>query len=215
MDRGYFKIWRKLKDNPISQDPKCLALFIHLLFEAEWQEGRKKVFNGQEVTLKAGQLTCGRKQLSQWSGLSERSVRTCITKLRNLKITTSQTTNRMSLITILNWDTYNCSNNQNDQLNDLVPTSKRPANDHTLRIKNLRSKEKDSFDFIPELKKLYEPMGISVETELVKMRGWLLIHPNRKMTKKFAVNWINKNLKNNEEVIIGEPSGPRPFPKDS
>jgi len=140
VDRGYIKLWRKLQDNKaIYHDPHCLSLLIHLLFMAEWRSGRKVWFDGRQVELLPGQLTAGRKQLAVSVGLSERNIRTCLDKLTTMQITTIKPTNKYSLITILNWHTYQSLNNENDQqnANDRPTTDQRPT---TIKeLKNTRT----------------------------------------------------------------------------
>jgi hypothetical protein len=61
----------------------------------------------------------------------------------------------------------------------------------------------DDASFIAELKALYS--WVDMEKELVKMRGWLRVNPGRKLTRRFAVNWLNKTdkpLKANRENQI-------------
>ena len=73
-----------------------------------------------------------------------------------------QFTNKFSLITILNWDSYqsneDANDHQNDQQIDQQATSKRPANDHiqehknkrTLRIKDMPPTEEAVRDFFKD-----------------------------------------------------------------
>jgi len=70
---------------------------------------------------------------------------------------------------------------------------------HTLELK-IKSLEKvkrekpaaKSFEeYVSEWKKLY--YWVDIEKELAKMDGWLRLHPERKKTPRFCVNWLNKN----------------------
>ena len=45
-------------------------------------------------------------------------------------------------------------------------------------------------NFVSNLKEIYT--WIDVDTELVKMRGWLSTRKGRRLTQRFAVNWLNK-----------------------
>jgi len=45
-------------------------------------------------------------------------------------------------------------------------------------------------DFVSNLKEIYT--WIDIDTELIKMRGWLAAHKGRRLTQRFAVNWLNK-----------------------
>jgi len=45
-------------------------------------------------------------------------------------------------------------------------------------------------DFISALKSNYK--WLDIDKEVAKMKGWLLVHPERKLTRQFAINWLNK-----------------------
>jgi len=47
-------------------------------------------------------------------------------------------------------------------------------------------------DFINTLKTKEVYKGIDIDRELDKMDSWLLVHPGRKKTRRFIVNWLNK-----------------------
>ena len=107
MDKGYFKIWRRLKEHPIMQDGKALSVFIYCLLHAEWKDGRKVKHARKIITLKAGQLTAGSYQIAHATGLSRKNVRTVTTNLKSLYgILAIEPANDNSLITILNWNKY-------------------------------------------------------------------------------------------------------------
>lgn len=47
-------------------------------------------------------------------------------------------------------------------------------------------------DFLKTLKTNPAYKGVDLENELAKMDAWLLTHPDRKKTRRFIVNWLNK-----------------------
>jgi hypothetical protein len=53
--------------------------------------------------------------------------------------------------------------------------------------------------------------GIDLDKELISMKRWLLMHPGRKMTQKFVVNWLNKCDKEVKYVPDGNPLTQRPL----
>lgn len=57
-------------------------------------------------------------------------------------------------------------------------------------------------DFINTLKTKEVYRGIDIDRELDKMDTWLLVHPGRKKTKRFIVNWLNKI---DRPVVIKKP----------
>jgi hypothetical protein len=113
---GWVKLHRKFNEWQWATSPNHVALFICLLIRANHKETKWR-----KETIKAGQLLTGRKQLSLWSGLSEREVRTVLKDLKISGEIDQQTTRHYSIITITKWQTY--------QLLDQQTTSWRPAND--------------------------------------------------------------------------------------
>ena len=79
----------------------------------------------QTIPLKAGQFITGRKKAAVETSLSERQIRDCISVLQTTNNLTIKTANKFSLVTIVNWDTYQ-SNEQ-----DECPT-KRPSTDPSI-----------------------------------------------------------------------------------
>jgi len=69
----------------------------------------------------------------------------------------------------------------------------------TEKDKKKASPRTADFDFISQLKGIYT--WIDVDTEIEKMKGWLLTPKGkgRKLTQRFAVNWLNKIDKPIEE----------------
>ena len=133
---GWIKIHRRLTEWEWYTDVNTFKLFMHLLLKANHKDNSHR---GQLV--KRGQLITGRYKLSGETGLSERQVRTALDKLLATNEVTSKTTNKNSLITILNYDLYQNSESER-------PTerpAKSPTNDqppvHKQEVKNEKKKE--------------------------------------------------------------------------
>ena len=131
MQRGYVKLWRKSLDSGLLQNHKLWVFWTWCLMKATHKRTKQPV-GMQVINLDPGQFIFGRKKAAAETGLSERNVRTCINTLKNLENLTIKTTNKFSVITIVNWDTYQ----QEDAANDQQTTSKRPASDHKQEHKN-------------------------------------------------------------------------------
>jgi hypothetical protein len=136
MNRGYVRLWRKSLDAGWIKNHKLWAFWTYCLMKASYKEF-DAIVGLQIIHLLPGQFIFGRKKASQETGLTEREIRTIVEFLRKAGNLTIITTNRFSIITIINWPTYQGDNLDNDQLNDQLPTSKRP---HT-NIKALKNKE--------------------------------------------------------------------------
>jgi len=137
---GWIKIHRKFISWEWADEPKMVSLFIHLLIEASHQDTRWK---GQEI--KRGQVIFGRLKWSEKTGISEQCLRTCLKKLESTGEIDIKSTNRYSVITILNYDEYQ-GRRDNDQPADQPATnqqltSNQPHRKKVKNVKNVKNKE--------------------------------------------------------------------------
>lgn len=109
-DNGWIKIFGKIVDWEWYGDPNMVATWLHLLVSANWRDK-----NWRGVTIKRGQLVTSISQLSQAIGQTEWQTRTCLERLENSKQILKQTTNKFSIITICNYDSYQCSDESTPQ----------------------------------------------------------------------------------------------------
>jgi len=70
-------------------------LFIHLAYNA-----KIKPENFRNITIEKGQLLTSRKKLSNKTGISEQTIRTCLKRLINSGDISIKTNNQYSLITV-------------------------------------------------------------------------------------------------------------------
>ena len=98
---GWVKLHRQLLEWRWIDDHNTLILFIHLLLMATH---KPHVYRG--VELKPGQIITSYRRLADQTGLSVRSVRTSINRLKSTHEVTHQATQLNSLITINNWNAY-------------------------------------------------------------------------------------------------------------
>ncbi len=141
MTRGYVRLWRKSLDAGWIKNHKLWVFWSYCLMKASWKE-YDAIVGSQTVPLMPGQFVFGRKVASQETGLTEREIRTIIDFLKKAGNMTIKPTNKFSIITIINWTTYQSEAIENDQLNDQPPTNKGP---HT-SIKALKNKKTFSSD---------------------------------------------------------------------
>jgi hypothetical protein len=141
MHRGYLKLWRKLLEWEWFRYSEMVHLFIYLLLSANRKESR---FMG--VQIERGQLVTGRNSLSEKLGMSSQTVRTCISRLKSTNEITIKSTNKFSIITLCNFETYQFTENEINQLNTSKSTNDQPATNQQLttikEVKKLRIKEK-------------------------------------------------------------------------
>ena len=82
-------------------DPNTKALFLHLLLVATFKDGE---YMGHK--LKPGDAVVGFKSLSETLGMSVKQVRTAMAHLEQTGEITRKATNRFSIVTIANWESY-------------------------------------------------------------------------------------------------------------
>lgn len=129
MNRGYIRLWRKSLDNDLIRNPNAWQLMSWCLLKAT-HKPHKQIVGASIVELSPGQLIFGRASVARELGLTERKIRTSLELLKKVDFLTIKTTNKYSVITIVNWNTYQEERPANDQPGDQKATSKRPTNDH-------------------------------------------------------------------------------------
>lgn len=143
---GWVKVHRKLIEWEWFSNRNVLQLFIYILLKANHEE---KQWHG--TIIKRGQMVASLKGISNNTGLSIRSIRTCLKHLKSTHELTSKATNRYTLITITNYDYWQSQENsdmQNDALLNKQTTNKRQTNDNKQELKNYKN-EKKGKKFIP------------------------------------------------------------------
>ena len=156
MERGYVKLWRKTLDSGLLQNATAWQVFGYLLLNATHKRTRL-LKDTTPVTLEPGQVLSGRKKIAQECKLSEKNVRTALKLLVNLQIVAIKPTNKYSIITFINWDTYQQEGpagwpTERPASGQQV-ASTRPASGHIQEHKNIRTKEEDNKYFCAELDK--------------------------------------------------------------
>jgi len=141
VSEGYIFLHRKTQKHWVFERPEYLKAWIQMLFDATHQDYEVLVGN-QLVRLKRGQFIFGRKAFSKKTGLSERSVRTLINRLKKSQMIDQQTTNKFSIISILNYDDYQTGVHQT--------SSKRPTGDQQATTNN-NNNNNNNISAAPEL----------------------------------------------------------------
>jgi len=110
---GWVSAYRSLLDDPQFKDPDALALWVRLLLRANYEDKAVKL-NHQVVHLKRGQFIAGRKSLAESSGVQESKVTRLLKRWQNEHQIEQQTFNKFRVISIVNYDSYQSSEQQSD-----------------------------------------------------------------------------------------------------
>uniref|UniRef100_I2Q574 Replication protein n=1 Tax=Desulfovibrio sp. U5L TaxID=596152 RepID=I2Q574_9BACT len=155
---GYVKLWRKAFDSAVWTDPDLWRAWTCCLMLANHAPAWVKVGGlGEPVRVEAGQFITGRFEFHQAMYPKKRKKNPAaytvwrwlltLEKLENLCI---KSCNKYSLITIVNWERYQCADAQDVQQNEPATSSKCAAGvQHACTNKN--DKKKDIRIFSSEL----------------------------------------------------------------
>lgn len=126
---GWIKLHRKLWDSPtVTRDSDYLAVWIYLITHATHKE-YKTYFNGAKIVVKPGQLITGRKKIAAITRVSESKIFRILKCFENEQQIEQQTKPSGSVISIVNWDKYQISEQPNEQqMNNERTTNEQPMN---------------------------------------------------------------------------------------
>lgn len=128
---GYIKFYRKILNWEWFTDVNTCHFFHYCLLRANYDSQR---FMGVEIP--RGSFVSSLDSMSMETGLSVQNIRTCIKKLEKSKNLTSKSTNKFTIINIVNYEVYQDENFEtNKQIN------KRLTNDQQTTNNNKRNKE--------------------------------------------------------------------------
>jgi len=161
---GWIKLHRKLLDNPVvCKDADHLAIWMYLLLNAT-HTNYDSIFKGNRITLIPGQLITGRKSISSVLKIDESKVQRVLKTFKNEQQIEQQTSSQNRLITILNWATYQESEQQIEQrVNNERTTSEQRVNTN----KNVKKDKNDKN--VKEVKNIYAEYVSMTEEEYQKL----------------------------------------------
>lgn len=168
---------------------KCL--FLHLLLSANIED---RFFNG--IIVKRGQTFVGRHELSRILGISEQGIRTSIKKLKSTNEITTETTNKGTLITIVNFDKYQYSSEEvtNEITNN--STTNQPTSNQQVTINQPQYKKDKNKKEIKRIKALKDIVEFDQISEaIVQFLNETLgtrYHASTKETKELIHGRLNE-----------------------
>lgn len=125
---GYIKLFRSIEKWEWYTDVNTKTLFIHCLIKANHKDAKWR-----GIFIPAGSFISSYAKLAKETGLSVRSVRTSLNKLKMTGELTHQTTSDYSMINLVNWAIYQSDDDNTDTVNDTLldkqPTNERQATD--------------------------------------------------------------------------------------
>ena len=141
---GWIKIHRKFEKWGWGDKPEMVSLFLHLLLAASYED---KEWHGEVV--QRGQVIFGLNVWAKKTGISVRSLRTCIERLKSTNEVTTKTTSKYTLITIVKYNDYQIDESKTTSISTSISTNDRQAIDKqsttSKEVKNIRKKEKNTY----------------------------------------------------------------------
>jgi len=152
MQRGYIKVWRKTIDSGWLQNHKLCSFWLWCLLKATHQE-YNQIVGCQTVHLMPGEFVFGRKVAAKELKMSEQEIRTLVDSMRKRKNLTIKSTNKFSIISIVNWETYQDQETiDNQQINQPL-TNNQPTTNHKQECKELKNKRNNIF-IVPSVEEI-------------------------------------------------------------
>ena len=189
---GWIKLHRRLLEWEWYSDSKTVHLFIHLLLSANHEARR---WRGLEI--KRGSLITSLAHLSESTGISSQSVKTCLRHLKSTNEITSKSTHHYTVITICNYDTYQINSGKDNQPNN-QPNCRTLYNHHSTanykqKLENGENEEKGRDITAPVQNFELIINGFLTDSFLSKISKQKNVAAE--YLKDFVIYWIEKNKK--------------------
>ena len=215
MNQGWVKLYRSGLDNELFKNSTTWHVWTYCLLKAT-HKPTKVLIGGKSILLQPGQFIFGRKKASEETKLTERKIRTSLEHLKNTQNLTITSTNKYSIITIINWDSYQSDTSNTDQKTDQLPTSYRPATDHIQECKECKECKDDQEErkgpvtyHDGKLENITEEQlqswgraypSVNVKGEILKINSWLKANPKKRYQnyERFIINWLDRSEKDNQ-----------------
>lgn len=183
---GWLKLHRSLADHPVASDPSSLAVWMHLLMQANHAETKRQI-NGRIVTLAPGQLIASRKSLAARTGVQESKVERILKMLESEQQIEQRGTSKYRVISILNWGSYQTDEQQAEQqLNN-----RRTAGEQQVNTPEEVSISPNGDTDTQEGKEGEEKsIGHSAEPRDRNQAQWVAELVSRGVNKKHATDWL-------------------------
>lgn len=142
MYRGYIRLWRKIDENPIALRPAYLSVWLFILRHAN-HKGKTIIWNNQKTMIKKGSFITSADKIAKGTGVPRGTVERILKYLENEVMIEEQTTKRFRLISVINYQDYQSSEEVNEeQVRNKRGTSEEQV-DTTKNDKELRRMKKN------------------------------------------------------------------------
>ena len=102
---GYISLHRQLLENPLSNKPYYLAVWVYLLLKANYKQ-KKIIWNNEAIELQPGQFIGSILQISQHFGISTGTVSYILNYFEAEGMLKRKSTKKFTLFAIMNYERY-------------------------------------------------------------------------------------------------------------
>ena len=149
MDQGYVKLWRKIIESQVFKNEGLLKVWIWCLVKASYREriiGFQTGKAGIEVKIEPGQFVFGKYSAAKDLKMNPSTVWKRINKLKNIGNLDLKSNQQYTLVSIINWETYQEKIIESSLKSNHQVTTKEPASRPNNKVKKEKNKE-HSADF--------------------------------------------------------------------
>jgi hypothetical protein len=144
---GWVKLFRAIQEWEWYKVENMEHLYLHLIMNANRSD-----CTWRGVGVKRGDVVTGLFSLSERTGISVQSIRTCLNRLKSTGEITVKSTNKFTIITVCKYEDYQYENiepnkHPNKQLTNQLTTVRE---EEKIEKKENKEKNKELFDFVPE-----------------------------------------------------------------
>lgn len=136
---GYVKLFRSALSHRYFSNPQLWHFYQYCILKATFQDHTVMV-GFQSIELLPGQFIFGRKMASIETGLSEQVIRTCLKKLEKDEKLTIKSTNKFSIISVVNYGIWQRNTNDTNQQSNQQLTNNQPTTNHKQEYKERKER---------------------------------------------------------------------------
>ena len=190
MEDGYIKLYRHLKESRAFANEGLLKVWVWCLLKANYKDKWVSVKTGRsesEVLVLKGSFIFGRKSAGKELNMPPSTVWKRIIKLKNIENLNIESNTHYSIISIINWDTYQGEEIKGDTKGDRQGTGKEQASDTNKKEK----KDKKSLTPNGEQEKLFPPTEPDKpKPDTTEFLKWWCLAYQFKIGKQYIItNW--------------------------
>ena len=165
MDLGFISLHRSLINWEWYDDANVKVLFIHLLLTVNWED---KVWHG--INIKRGSIITSYSKLAKETKLSVKKVRNSLEKLKSTGELAIKTTNKYTLISVVNYNKFQDVNYKNGKQTDKQKANKGQQLNKYNKYNNYIYTPQKGFKNYSDREELTQDEKINI-TKLIKKYG--------------------------------------------